>query len=216
MSRSRTLTAAILTWLILGACSSPASNADAPGAQTHAPPAAATTDTLAPSLAPTITSIPPHPSFTPTEQGPAPLLHTPTQSALPINTSSATNGEPLCDMAGFVEDVTIPDGTEVEAGSTFRKSWRLRNVGTCTWTSDYRVVFSEGHSLGGPDSAEFVSETIVPGETVDLTVDLTAPDDPGNYVGYWMLENAEGEAFGIGSPGASFWVEINVPESGGD
>jgi hypothetical protein len=39
-----------------------------------------------------------------------------------------------CDAAAFVSDVTYPDGSDVTLGSTFTKIWRLKNVGTCTWT----------------------------------------------------------------------------------
>jgi hypothetical protein len=212
MRQTGNLTAAILAWLLLGACSPSVSATEAQVAQTEFAPPAATTETSPPVLASTATSTLPPPAATPTEQAPAPSLQTPTQSALPTNTLPIATIEPLCDMAGFINDVTIPDGTEVEAGSTFTKTWRLRNDGTCPWNADYRIVFSDGDSLDGPDSAEFVTEDIVPGKTVDISLDLTAPDEPGDYTGYWMLENADGDAFGIGRTGASFWVKITVPE----
>jgi hypothetical protein len=137
----------------------------------------------------------------------------PTATPLPISTSPVVYTQPVCDMAGFVEDVTIPDGTDVEPGSTFTKTWRLSNEGTCTWNADYRVVFFDGDALGGPDSAEFTSEDIAPGETVDVSVDLQSPDDAGSYTGYWKLENSDGEMFGIGATGSAFWVKINVPQA---
>ena len=38
-----------------------------------------------------------------------------------------------CDWAQFVSDVSVSDGTLMLPGTTFTKTWRLRNIGTCTW-----------------------------------------------------------------------------------
>jgi hypothetical protein len=208
MRRISYLTAAILAWLLLPACSPSASATDAQATHTQIalPPAA--TETSAPALP---TSTLPPPAVTPTEQVTAPPVPSEIPSAQPANTLPVATIEPLCDMAVFIDDVTIPDGTEVDAGSTFTKTWRLRNGGTCSWDSDYRIVFSEGDMLDGPDSAEFVSQDIVPGATVDISLELTAPDEPGEYTGYWLLQNGAGDNFGIGTTGASFWVQITVP-----
>jgi len=44
---------------------------------------------------------------------------------LPTGASAAT-----CDWAQFISDVTVPDGTKYEPGATFKKTWRLKNIGT--------------------------------------------------------------------------------------
>ncbi|MFQ5616740.1 MAG: NBR1-Ig-like domain-containing protein [Anaerolineales bacterium] len=116
-----------------------------------------------------------------------------------------------CDRAGFVEDLTIPDGTVFEPGESFVKTWRLKNTGTCTWTTNYAVVFDKGDSLGGPASFQLTNAEIAPGEEVDLSVNLTAPSEPGKYRGDWKLRNPAGQVFGLGKSGkSSFWVEIDV------
>jgi hypothetical protein len=52
------------------------------------------------------------------------------------------------------------------------------------------------------------------GETVDISVNLTAPTAPGSYRGYWMFKNASGAPFGIGAQANKpWWVDIKV--SGG-
>ncbi|NIP41529.1 MAG: hypothetical protein GWN00_05010, partial [Aliifodinibius sp.] len=33
--------------------------------------------------------------------------------------------------------------------TAFTKVWRLQNVGTCTWTADYDMVFISGDRMGG-------------------------------------------------------------------
>jgi hypothetical protein len=115
-----------------------------------------------------------------------------------------------CDWAQFVADVTVPDGTTYSAGATFQKTWRLRNIGTCTWTTSYALVFDSGAQMGAPAAVNFPTN-VAPGQTVDLSVAMTAPNAAGHYFGYWKLRNAGGVIFGIGSTAnRAFWVEINV------
>jgi hypothetical protein len=121
-----------------------------------------------------------------------------------------------CDRGKFVEDVSIPDGTAFEPGETFVKTWRIQNDGSCTWTTDYTVVFDSGDAMGGPASFPLTTSSVPPGAEVDISINLTAPEDPGSYRGDWKLRNAAGQTFGLGSQGdATFWVDINVGETPG-
>lgn len=124
---------------------------------------------------------------------------------LPTGASAAT-----CDAAQFVTDVTVPDGTKFDPGTAFKKTWRLKNVGTCTWSTSYSLVFDTGEKMGAPASIAFPS-SVAPGQTVDLTVDMTAPTASGSYRGYWKFKNASGTLFGIGAAAnKSWWVDIRV------
>ena len=53
-------------------------------------------------------------------------------AALP---SSASAAQTCSDWAQFVADVTVPDGARYDPNAAFTKTWRLRNIGTCTWTT---------------------------------------------------------------------------------
>jgi hypothetical protein len=109
--------------------------------------------------------------------------------------------------------VTVPDGTIFQPSVTFSKTWRLKNVGTCTWTN-YSLIFDSGEKMGGPDSA-LIPASVAPGQTVDITIQLTSPATAATYRGYWKLKNNTGVPFGIGSAGTkSFWVEIKVSGTG--
>ncbi len=131
--------------------------------------------------------------------------------AMGVSTARAAT----CDWAQFVADVTVPDGTTYTPGATFRKTWRLKNIGTCTWTTSYALVFDSGEKMGAPSAANFPTN-VAPGQTVDLSLDMTAPSAAGHYFGYWKLRNASGVIFGIGSTAnKAFWVEINVGSSAG-
>ncbi|MGA7195141.1 MAG: NBR1-Ig-like domain-containing protein [Anaerolineales bacterium] len=119
---------------------------------------------------------------------------------------------PACNFAQFVADVTIPDGTTIASGAAFTKTWRLRNIGSCSWTTSYALVFSSGSAMGG--STVNFPVNVAPGQTVDLTVNLTAPTTSGQFIGYWKLRDASGNLFGIGwNENNAFWVEINVSSS---
>jgi hypothetical protein len=126
---------------------------------------------------------------------------TPTSTAIPPSS---------CDKAQFVTDVTVPDGTVMLPGQTFTKTWRLKNIGQCTWTTAYQMFFVSGSQMGGPTSLLFAKE-VLPGQTWDFSVNLTAPTTAGSYRGYWMFKNANGQAFGIGSQSNQpWWVDIKV------
>jgi len=115
-----------------------------------------------------------------------------------------------CDRAQFVADVTVPDGTVISAGSTFTKTWRIKNVGSCTWTTAYSLIFDTGVQMGGPSSIN-LPQPVAPGQTTDLTITLTAPGTPGEYRGYWKFKDNNGIPFGIGWAGTkSWWVDIVV------
>jgi hypothetical protein len=133
-------------------------------------------------------------------------------STVPTNTSVPTAGAG-CDRAQFVSDVTVPDGTAFSPNASFSKTWRLKNAGTCTWTTAYSVVFASGDRMGGVET--LLPETVVPGQTVDVGINLTAPSLAGSYRGFWQLKNASGALFGIGTTyDKPFWVDIVVTGSG--
>ena len=97
-----------------------------------------------------------------------------------------------CDLVEFVSDVTVPDNSNADPGQNFAKVWRLRNAGSCTWTSGYDLVFHSGDQMGAPASLQLTSGTVAPGGTVDVSVDLTAPTSAGTYQGFFKLRNASG------------------------
>lgn len=158
------------------------------------PPSIATTPPGPPPITPdTATATLPPPTLTPS------LTPTITQTMIP------------CDRASFVKDVTIPDGEEMSPNENFTKTWRLKNTGSCTWTSGYALVFDSGDSMSGPASVQLTSGTVGPGGNVDISVNLKAPSSPGTYKGFWKLRNGSGVIFGIGDAGTvAFWVEIEV------
>jgi hypothetical protein len=150
----------------------------------------------------------------------APATAEPTQapvaSATPTATQSATPADGDCDQVEFVADVTVEDDSVFDPGESFTKTWRLRNSGTCTWTTSYALAFIDGRKMGGPDVKPLAS-SVAPGQTADVSVQLVAPSATGTHRGNWMLRNAEGENFGLGEDAdRPFWVQIVVGEADED
>ena len=148
------------------------------------------------------------PTPTPTLE---PKVEEPSPTPLPTFTPLPTATEIPCDRATFVTDVTVPDGADYSPGDVFTKTWRLKNTGSCTWTSGYDLVFDHGDQMGAPAVSQLTSGTVGPNQTLDVSVQLTAPGSEGGYKGYFKLRNPQGVIFGIGaSANIAFWVEIEV------
>lgn len=137
----------------------------------------------------------------------ATIARTPTEAA------TATS-EASCNRAGMGTpfDLTIPDGTQIVAGEKFTKTWRLVNSGSCKWTRLYRLVFYSQNPLGATYE-QFLPGEVLPGYAVDLSVEFTAPLQPGTYRSNWMLQAPDGSLFGLGmNADTPFYVSIVVVE----
>ncbi len=141
--------------------------------------------TATPPANPTATAQPP---ATATAIPPTPVP--PTATATPIP----------CNWASFVDDISIPDHSKMTAATPFVKTWRIKNVGTCTWTTSYVVYFDSGNSMSGAATYNFPN-SVAPGQTVDISIPLVAPSSTGDYTGSWKFRAPNGDQFGVGPNG---------------
>ena len=109
------------------------------------------------------------------------------QSALPAPLVQSTSAEIA---ATFVSDVTIPDGTVVEPGEGFTKTWRVKNSGSVPW-NEYKLKFSSGDQMGAPDTV--VVPLAAPGAVVDIDVPMITPTEAGRHEGIWHIHTTDGE-----------------------
>jgi hypothetical protein len=142
-----------------------------------------------------LTTPTPSPTITP-----APPTATTTPSPSPQPTATVA----CDDDSQFIADVTIPDYTTMKQGQSFTKTWRLRNSGTCDWTTAYNVVFTGGARMGGPGAVPLSAE-VPPNGTIDVSIDLGAPTSNGSFRGNYQIQDAEDKPFGT-----SFYVQILV------
>lgn len=163
----------------------------------------AVAETVAAFLSATPTGGTATPSFTP-----APPTLTPVPAPVNTNTAAAT-ATSNCNVAQFVADTTIPDGTLMTPGQAFTKKWRIKNIGSCAWNG-FTLVFDNGDAMGGPATKPI--NALNPGEEVDLEVALTAPSTAGTYRGYWRIITNANVFIPIvsGYLGKSFYVDIKV------
>jgi Ig-like domain from next to BRCA1 gene len=115
-----------------------------------------------------------------------------------------------CNQAQFVTDVTIPDGSSLFAGSSFVKTWRIKNIGTCAWNTNYALVTVSGDDLGAP-AVMALPANVPPGGTIDLSVNLVAPATNGKYQQNFKLRSDTGLLFATGVNAAyPLYVQIQV------
>ena len=120
----------------------------------------------------------------------SPTPATPEATATPE--ASPTAG--TCDDAAYVSDVTVPDGTQMTSGQKFVKTWQIKNVGSCTWSAGYTLVYGYGEKMNG--KAVALTADVPPGGTAEVSVNLTAPAKVGSYTAAWRMANANGYPFG--------------------
>ena len=155
-----------------------------------APPKPTATDT--PTCTPVPTDTPtatPTPTSTPTRT-PKPT-RTPTPTPTPTGTPTPT---PCLPAAAFVEDVTVPDGTNLGPGESFTKTWRMLSSGCAPWPPGTAWILVSGDQMGAPASVP-VPDTPL-GSTADISVEMVAPDTPGTYKGTWQMQDHDGSHFG--------------------
>ncbi|MFZ0532571.1 MAG: NBR1-Ig-like domain-containing protein, partial [Anaerolineales bacterium] len=148
-------------------------------------------------------------------QTPSTPLPSPNSTSTPGGVIQTATLAAFCDQAaaGNPIDITIPDDSLIQAGESFIKTWKLVNIGTCTWTTYYSASFFYGDRMGAPVSVP-LQATVLPAQSVEVSVEMLAPLSPGTYQGNWKLSNPGGVLFGIGPNGDSpFWVRIIVAEN---
>jgi len=169
------------------------------------------TATSAPQVSPTpeITN-PPLITDTPLPGATSAAVTTPAVTATPLtlNTPLATS-QTSCDNMAYVADATIPDGYVAARGEVMKKTWTVKNLGPCIWTQDYKLIFGWGGQGTNWNTTPAVnlSKVVNQGETIDITVSLTAPSAAGEYVGVFKLQNDKGINF---PPGQQVTIDIVV------
>lgn len=148
---------------------------------------AALTPSATPTMEATATATMAPPTATPAVTE---VFPTPTST---IRVSEQGNVE---DKAVYSGDVTIPDGTVVKPGSTVVKVWSIKNIGTTTWKTAYRLSYLDGLKDAKEALYVHLPNEVKPALAVQVTVTFTAPSEPGTYYSYWRLVNGDGLPFG--------------------
>lgn len=135
------------------------------------------------------------------------IIHIVVGQEQPINAAPReATVQPACALAAqYVSDVSIPDGTRVQAGAQFVKTWRMRNTSNCDWPAGYRLAFFENEPFGPVNLSEPLGPVAREAE-FEVSVQLTAPAASGVYTSTWRLRDTTGKSFGN-----RVYVAIRVP-----
>lgn len=94
----------------------------------------------------------------------------------------------------FQADITVPDESIMNPGQQFVKTWRVLNRGTTTWGDGYALAFFRDKQMGGPDDVPLPHAK--PGEAVQVSVPLMAPETAGFHRSTWQAKDPQGNRFG--------------------
>jgi hypothetical protein len=150
-----------------------------------------------------------------TQSSPVSSIPSQNKTSTPRLDNQTSTPEIACNRAaaGKPIDITIPDDSLLSPGASFIKTWKLVNIGTCTWTTSYYTSFFYGDRMGAPETIA-LKETVLPAQSVEVSIEMVAPMYPGTYQGNWKLSDPDGALFGIGPNSDSpIWVRIIVPEN---
>lgn len=133
----------------------------------------------------------------------------PTDTPVPTKTVGPPTPTALCYGLVYIKDVTIEDDTAMTPGQTFTKTWQVQNTGTCAWDVGFKFALVGGDAMGGVTLT--LSKVVGPGDQVELSIPMTAPNKTGTVTGTWRMSTINRTYFGdpltvvisIGTPTAT-------------
>lgn len=167
--------------VVLFSCSSnqPTDNADVIRTQAVSTYASSLTETLV--AVPTLFSTP---TFRPTV----------TSTAITSSPEPTATTDP-CYNLFYIEDVTIPDGTQMKAGEVFTKTWLVQNIGGCAWRAGFTFEHFGGDSMRG--NTVVLTEAIPTGAKREISVELVVPSGLNGLIqSSWRMADENGVFFG--------------------
>jgi len=138
--------------------------------------------------APTNTLLPPTeslPTLDPASltASPTPTNNAPTVTQTTRPTSTATPAPFACQILKQVPE----NGKTFKPDDDFDAIWTLKNVGTSDWDENEVDYKYESGDKFYQNEIYDLPETVKPGESIDIIVDMKAPDDEGDYDTTWVL-----------------------------
>jgi len=108
----------------------------------------------------------------------------------------------------FVDDLTLPDRSEVGRGQTVIKTWKIKNDGKQEWPHGCRLVVerADGSTAGGvqaPSDVPLIQA--VSGQVFEVSVAIQTPEQPGRVAVHFCLVDKEDRPFGL-----RLWADLVV------
>jgi len=165
--------------------------------------AAALIPTATNTIPPTATELPPTPTILSLGQSttgtPVPLFTMPSSGTFtsPLTGTQAAGGPTATvrvqvqgDKAQFFYSHPA-DGAKMGSNVGFTFIVGMGNVGSTTWSTNYRLVFTGGTQITTATSFQLEWET-APGDTAEFYLPARTPAEPGSYTSYFQVVNQAG------------------------
>lgn len=95
----------------------------------------------------------------------------------------------------YIDDVTIPDGTQMKAGEVFTKTWLVQNIGGCAWRPGFTFQHVGGDKMRGETVT--LTEAIPTGAKREVSVRLVVPSGFNGLIqSSWRMADEFGVFFG--------------------
>ena len=148
-------------------------------------PAAPTQPAVGTPLVPVLATLPPGGAAVPSL--------TPFAPTLPASGGNVVT----CLNSKWAGDLTIQDKTVMVPYQKFTKIWAIQNTGTCAWDQGFGYNIWIGPAMGGL-SGQFSGhdQKVQPGGIFDVTVEMRAPPQKGEYIAHWKMVDDQGHFFG--------------------
>jgi hypothetical protein len=126
--------------------------------------------------------------------GPTATVFVPDGSAEAIPPATQAAFGSCADNLVFMGDLTYPDRAQVIPGQALEKQWKVRNAGRCDWGPEYRFRRVGGAVLSARE--EFALYPAAAGSEAVISIPLTVPLAPGEYISSFRAFSPLGVAFG--------------------
>jgi hypothetical protein len=114
--------------------------------------------------------------------------------------------------AAFFWTENYPDNTRVTRGTTFEKTWTIKNTGSCAWTGTFALRYQSNTRgvISTSQAPVYVQGTILPQGMFTFRVPMRAPSAAGTYREDWRLTDANGSTVMV-HQSQTVWIQIIVP-----
>lgn len=108
----------------------------------------------------------------------------PTATYRPVITYTFTPAAFQCSIVSQ----TPPSGQDFSPGADFDAKWVVKNIGTDSWdASNMDYYYTSGTHMEKHGNSFDLPQSVDPGETVEIVVDMLAPTDAGRYTTTWTI-----------------------------
>lgn len=120
-------------------------------------------------------------------------------SATPTLDVTATLETPAvanpCYKLLWIEDRSIPDGTQMKPNEVFTKTWYVQNNGGCAWAPGFSFVNVGGDPMRGQPLA--LEEPVPAGAKREISIELAVPSGINGLIqSSWRMADQDGNYFG--------------------